>query len=367
MPCGSAEEQVLAREGLDLYSLFAAPDASGYVSVCLIPLLCFYSVGAYDWLRHRGDAEAYPFLEENAGRVRRARAVLKGVGSGGVDNLASELAAAHDASVAAFRGSHRGVLAPLKRWIQPDLGVFYVGENLVGSTHVALRGFPFTPDEIRRLDSTGYFALGPILRGFSTELGSFIGGILGRVGEDRAPLTPCTSNIVASAEDHKADRFFRLVASSIGVESPTVAAAVVAIVANHNLLGIVVPNTLQTSLAFRMRFLTWFHSVVSLKKVAAHVKGGGSSRLGALLSDVMRQPGSRQVCKWKALRNSLAHYDHAMPAGFQGDVLDFTCRDRTGATLDEVDAQATEENRALSMAFRELVSRGRFGGARVPT
>jgi hypothetical protein len=368
MTLRDAEARLLLDEGLDLIGLVGSVSrspASGYIGLGLSPVVCFYAIGAYDWLRVNIGVEADKFLESEAQRLRRIRARSKLFdGDTKLSEVLRQQKLVDSFNVRVFRNSHVGLLAPLKRWLQPDMGIFFLDQDLVGSTHVATLNFGY--DE-GLFSDPGVWALPPgqELHEFSQEVGAFVARAVRRLGgipdlERGAPLV-----VSISAENHQSTKLYAAIAKELDLPDPRLASLIVAATSQVNFTCRVIAPALRTSLAMRLRFLSWYHAVTGLRLVGAHLRGGRGRRIGAMLSHALGREGARRMKKMRALRNHLAHYSLEPGSDASTDPLDFTCRKSVSMGRDEVDEFVSSELRELSALCRTAVSPGRFGGSAV--
>jgi hypothetical protein len=94
-----------------------------------------------------------------------------------LDN-ASELAAV---SSGWMTEDHRGLLGPLKRLIQPDLGIYFAQEEVFCTTHVAFLNLGLSKEALAA-SSLSLANLGPYLRDTSEDFGRYVALLLRKLG-----------------------------------------------------------------------------------------------------------------------------------------------------------------------------------------
>lgn len=363
-----AEARLLLDEGLDLVGLVGSINrspAAGYVGTGLSPITCFYAIGAYDWLRANVSLEADGFLESEAQRLRRIRARSKLFDDAGkLPEVIRQQKLVDAFNVRVFRGSHTGLLAPLKRWLQPDMGIFFLDQDLVGSSHIGTLNFGYD-DGI--FSDPGVRALPPAeeLREFSRDVGAFIARAVKLLGgsPDLKSGAPLAASI--SAEDHKSAKLYGAIAEKLGLPDRHLASLIVGATSQVNFTSRIIAPALRSSLAMRLRFLSWYHAVTGLRLLGAHLRGGHGHRIGSMLGAALGREGARRAKKMRALRNHLAHYSLERGSELAADPLDFTCRKSVSMGREEVDELVISELCELSALWRTAISPGRYGGSAV--
>lgn len=125
-----------------LRTLIGHPD-SGLLAPAVIPFASMFVVESHARLAQLGWAGASSFSVAELDSIRAARHRAKMLLSKKSDVV--DLVAEFDAIVRdereRFVGSHRGLLAPLKRWIQPDLGISLIGTDMFATTHATRFSF----------------------------------------------------------------------------------------------------------------------------------------------------------------------------------------------------------------------------------
>ncbi len=332
------------------------------MSFGFLPAASFFVAESYDALRRSG-LGAHHFLESNAQRIRQARARLKLLDSSGFDEAQRQLANVEEASHRMFNSGHRGVLASLKKWLQDDLGLYFIGPDLVSTTHVALLNFTYHEQDLRVFDHRSLGKLGREIHLFSRDLGSFIGEIAAAFNEPlKLPDVP-PLGLVISAEDHKARIAYDRLAARLQTGGSPMAALFTWLASQTNFVhgGLRAVLGPESDFFFRIRFLTVFHLLHALQKIGAVLRGNRGSALGAIAAELQAREGARWIRRQDRLRNAMAHYDGASIAGMNGSPLNLLIATLSGSERTALSVQLDDELEAACVCFRRVLEKGSLG------
>jgi hypothetical protein len=347
---------------------FALAIQDGVVGLGVTPFACFFIVEAYDWLRHYSLAGSENFLELEASRIRTLRARLKLFDDrGGFKEVLQHLQTVDQASVRMFQGKHTGNLACLKKLLQDDLGFFFMGDDLVCTTHVGLINAGYLDTVINDFDESYLFdSIGSELHGFAENIGRFISKILQILNCSAETSFIRKPRISISAEDHKANIVYPLINNRLGISHLQMGAAFTWLISQVNYVNLVLRDFFHSDndLFFRFRFLTVYYSLRALQTIGNFLKGDRTSEIGQLISELLTRPNARRIRRLDKLRNAIAHYRSDQPAHlFQTENhLDVIIQHLAGLGRVELSHLLDEELDAISKRCRTVVSRGEFGG-----
>jgi hypothetical protein len=243
--------------------------------------------------------------------VQRSRTRIKLLGDRDGDALAlfRRVQKQHNAE---FLGAHRGLLAPLKRLIQPDLGLTEYAGSLVLTTHVVdgnLGGED--PAAGRR---TAIRDQGAIVKHVATAMGAYLGMVLKSLGRPTSTTSlDCRlSPPLVKMTDVKAGSYYAAIAARVSPGEPEFASYLTAVLSNVNVVHILMRGLLPpASLAlFKAKFVVAFHALRSILSMQADGRSRGilSSAGVKLFADLVSSSSARWVRKQEQLRNVLVHY-----------------------------------------------------------
>ncbi len=108
-----------------------------------------------------------------------------------------------------FQELHHGPLTPLKRWIQPELGIFFVSDEIICSTHVAFLNLGLSKEALSASSLT-LETLGPFLRETAVDFGEYMGLLLHALGTEADAFNDLGSTPTPQIQfrDLKANRFY---------------------------------------------------------------------------------------------------------------------------------------------------------------
>lgn len=232
----------------------------------------------------------------------RARIKLFDDTDGGADGLVEILELAHSKSVEWFREPHRGPLRSLVRRFQPDLGIFFVGENLIASTHTVLPAMGITLDELRGFSPKDLERLGERSFTFSREVGLYLSQLasfLHQLGKhvELQPEAPDIRDLRVSHNDFIGANIYRLALDSFRPKEVRFVGAVIMALAHINAALYVFPRLLgvKSNLLFRFQFLTAYHAGKTLEV-----------SIPQILPPISE--AERSVLRSRQVRNLCAHY-----------------------------------------------------------
>lgn len=209
---------------------------------------------------------------------------------------------------------HRGLLGPLKRWIQPDLGIYFAHGEVFCTTHVAFLNLGFTKEALAA-SSLSLDNLGTHLRDTTEDYGRYLAMVLGRTGSgtDVSGEEVGDSLPQAGFRDLKSRRFYEELGRRFAPRSVPACLLFTAILSQVNVARLLVPSVAGANevAAFKVRFVSLFHAASSLQKVLnqhqeeALLEQGVSQRVDT----VLQAEPVRNVLDYRFLRNNLVHYD----------------------------------------------------------
>lgn len=242
-----------------------------------------------------------------AGAVTKSRARIKLFDDteGYADGLVEALSVAHDKSVGWFCEPHRGLLRSWLRRFQPDLGMFFAGENLIATTHTALPGIGLHIEELKSLTPAALKDLGQRLYAFSYQVGVYLSQLATLFGPFGKPIDlepePVTTDLLRlSRNDFVGAKVYESASNALRLTEQRFVSSVFMALAQINAALHVFPQLLgqQSNLLVRFQVLTAYHASGTLELAAPRVMAAMPAFSEA----------ERRILRSRNLRNACAHY-----------------------------------------------------------
>jgi hypothetical protein len=352
-----AERSLIACDARFFLDLALNPRLEPIRPTAFLMLMPFMSAFLYESIRYtkREKPESLRELHSHQDLLRASRMRMKLLD--GDPRTLDELLTEADELVAVvknmFMRDHRGVLGPLKRLLQKDVGIHFIRDEVVGTHHVALLNAGITP---RTLSGMSWDGLDQYLYdtsgGVGTDTAQLLSelGILQSVGVDSYPSESATGQPLSPPQycDRRSEVFYGSVARQAAPGRDGVGVILTSILSQVNTARVLVPLVAAHNeiAAFKIRLVSLFHAAVSLQNLldkdrrTPFLHPDAVQRLRAILgTDVIRR-----VRRRKALRHNFVHYrieDHVaerLSPGLplSGLVEALTSGDSLAATADEV-------------------------------
>lgn len=212
-----------------------------------------------------------------------------------------------------FLQSHHGLLGRMKRLLQPDLGVYFVQNEVICTTHVAFLNLGLTEEDLTA-SSLSMESLGPYLKTTTEDFGRYMRVLLEALGLHANALTnsPETPLPQVGYRDLKSERFYGAMARRIAPEQVPICILLTSILSQVNTVKVLMPLIASENeiAIFKMRFISLYHAASSLQKLL------NLNRRSRLLepeverefSAMLGEDTIRLVRKNSRLRNNLVHY-----------------------------------------------------------
>ena len=302
-----------------LVETLRADDLGGHLAPALAPHLAFYAVEARAWLHGNGPATGvFAALDEHLPSIKATREHLKlSAGRDDLVGLARLLTACESRSVAWFHRPHRGWLGRFKSLWQRDLGLCFLGSDLISTTHVGLANL--VPEDLNALESAGepFEEVRKASFARAEAAGRVVGAITTWVPQMAASaagapeLTVCAQDL--KDVDCKSVDYYAEVGRRTGLPSSNVPAFVF-MACQVNLAERVLPALLSrtSDYLFRMRYLAAYSALEALRRIGHELRGELASPVGRVVKSVQASPSGRGFRKLGTkLRRDVAHYEIA--------------------------------------------------------
>jgi hypothetical protein len=286
----------------------------GVAILALMPFISAFTYESSEYIK-RKDPAMVRTLEPHRDLLRASRLRLKLLDDSRksfdevLDN-ASELAAV---SSGWMTEDHRGLLGPLKRLIQPDLGIYFAQEEVFCTTHVAFLNLRLSKEALAA-SSLSLANLGPYLRDTSEDFGRYVALLLRKLGmstevSDSArgvPMPPI------GFRDLKSKRLYGEMARRVAPNRVPVCLLLIALLSQVNTARLLVPTIAEHNevAAFKVRFVSLFHAASSLQELLDQDREGPllhPDTAGQIEAALIPDP-VQNVLRNRFLRNNLVHY-----------------------------------------------------------
>ena len=208
---------------------------------------------------------------------------------------------------------HQGMLGPIKRLLQRDLGIAYIDGELLSTTDVAYLNMGLTEQTMAN-SGLSLRNLGAFIHSTAIDLGRYIRKVLVTLGLDvDSPVQACPRAIPKIVlRDVKSQRYYRSIADEIAPGHQEVSLILTSILSFANMARHIIPIVAgdNSVAAFKMRFLSLYQVTVALEKLLEEDRrtllfdpqaAGRIRGLGA-------EESLREISANRSLRNNLVHY-----------------------------------------------------------
>ena len=217
---------------------------------------------------------------------------------------------------------HRGLLGPVKRLSQPDLGIYFAQDEAFCTTHVALLNLGLSKEALAA-SSLSLDNLGPYLRDTSEDFGRYLALLLRRLdmGTEISDSASGVPMFPIGFRDLKSRRLYREMARRVAPNRVPVCLLLTAILSQVNTARLLVPGIAGHNevAAFKVRFASLFHAASSLRELRDQDRGAPFLHPDAARQiDAALSPDPIQnVLGNRFLRNNLVHYGVHKSTGSQ--------------------------------------------------
>jgi len=312
-----AELSLIAADAMFLRDFVLGPRYERIRDVAILALMPFISAFTFESAEYikRKDPAMVLALEPHRDLLRASRLRLKLLDDNRksfdevLDN-ASELAAV---SSGWMMEDHRGLLGPLKRLIQPDLGIYFAQDEVFCTTHVAFLNLGLSKEALAA-SSLSLANLGPYLLDTSEDFGRYVALLLRKLGmsteaSDSAHSVPLSS---IGFRDLKSKRLYKEMARRAAPDRVPVCLLLTAILSQVNTARLLVPSIAEHNevAAFKVRFASLFHAASSLQTLLDQDRVGPFLHPDAAgqIDAALRLDPVQNVLGNRFLRNNLVHY-----------------------------------------------------------
>lgn len=303
------ELSLIADDANDAVRVLRTTGMSGLFNIVAFPLGGLVAEESFSYFdsrnrHHRIGALTDTLMTEFRHSVKKVRARLKLFDDNdrGQEALVSFMATVRAQSRVLFSHPTSGVLQALSGPFRPDLGAFFAGERLVGTSHSSLPTMGVTPELLAGSRPGAFEDFSAFARNFGMALGehlSKLARILASRGlaVDLSPALRSTA-VTITYNDFIGDKFYRRASMTMPGARLDAVAALTLCAAQANASLEVFPAVLkpESSLLLRVQFLTAFHGTSALRHCVHPLPS-------------WLPPHAGQGFELPRLRNLLAHYE----------------------------------------------------------
>lgn len=369
MDLQNIELGLIADDVADLLQLMLAirtHESSGYLALALSPLIGFVSEESHNYLTKQGLLANNPVLFRSFDlSITKLRALLKLFDDtkGGKEGLAETLNLFQ-------RKSRQWMDVGKTKWqriagksLQPDLGLYFLGSELLYPSVVGFSTTGLTREQIEQLSDEDFTRLSENTFGFSQAAGDFLAQTLGFI-ENRTGLKhSLDSNELSLANpithnDFSSGKIYTEVAKRAHLKNVEDAIVFLYVLSQVNVAHILLPQVLskQSNLLFRLRFLMAYHATAALSKLPYN----SSSELTTLSEAIKSLPS---LTNERKVRNVLAHYGFGEGQKFivtSDSPLDQIIQGFSGQDRDSVENLVSQRLKLISEWTQDNLSKQSF-------
>lgn len=212
-----------------------------------------------------------------------------------------------------FLEDHRGALGPLKRLIQPDMGIFFINDEMICTTHVGFLNLGLTKEALSAW-SLSLDNLGPYLRDRMVKVGEYVGLLLHNLKVDThvSEHVPEEPLLAVGYRDLKSKRFYESVAHRVAPHRTSISILLTQMLSQINTARLVVPGIAEEdNVTFlKIRFVSLYQTALSLWKLLEEERDNFFLDPDAVeqIATMLNADSVRNVSENRSLRNNFIHY-----------------------------------------------------------
>lgn len=302
---------------LNLMLLLNSYKSSGILVFGLVPFLSLFVVETYNYLQNTLPTYATALSKPHEKIIRSSRMRIKFFDDSakrvdGMLELLSWIAQFHHEW---HIGRHKGLLAPLKRALHDDLGIFVYDSHIIGSTHTGLINLGFERGDLPTTDKEISATIGSLARSIAVEIGSYVARLsqwpeFASSSSNTSYFDYKISDEKLGYKDEKSTMYFSSVFNGAGVTE--INFSLLLFLATVNFLGYILKQLVIDSpvTLFKMKFITLHHLSSSLEKLRNYYypKGMLINRSKKYFQAILENKDLELIKRQSSLRNILVHY-----------------------------------------------------------
>jgi hypothetical protein len=300
----------------ELMRLISSKQSNGILIFGIIPYISLFTIESYTYIKKVLPHHLRNLSKNNEKIIRNARMRLKFFDDSNnrVDGTFYLLDEISEFLKDWFINSHKGSLASIRKKMQPDMGISFYGNHIVGSTHTGLLLSGLEKLQISEEFEDTRDKNGKTLYMVAKELGEYLGW-LKRLPEFESIKT---NNFKYEFEDSqfyyqdvKSDEFFSSIFNKNDQNSINLSLLLFLSIVNfidHIFVKIIPEDVLYSF--FKIKFITLYHLASSLKKLESYCypKNFLSNESKEFLKKILKDKDLKMIQSKTELRNILVHY-----------------------------------------------------------
>ena len=343
--------------------------SSGILIFGMVPFLSLFVVETYNYLQNTLPAYATALSKPHERIIRSSRMRTKFFDNSakrvdGMFELLSWIAQFHHEW---HIGKHKGFLAPIKKALQDDLGIFVYDGHIIGSTHTGLINLGFETGDLPTTDGEISATIGSLSRSIGVEIGSYIARLSQwpEFAFDRSNTSYFAYKIADEKLGYKDERstwYFSAIFNGAGVTE--INFSLLLFLATINFLGYIFKQLVINSpvTLFKLKFITLHHLSSSLEKLRNYYypKGVLTDRSKKYFQAILEDKDLKSIKRQSLLRNILVHYKID---GLPDNSLSYTAKLYglveyfvNGATYDDVNRKLDDQITRVSLLLEEWLN-----------
>jgi hypothetical protein len=343
--------------------------ASGILVFGLVPFLSLFVVETHNYLQSTLPAYAIALSKTHERIIRSSRMRTKFFDDSakrveGMFELLSWIEQFHHEW---HIGSHKGFLAPIKKALQDDLGIFVYDGHIIGSTHTGLLNLGFEIGDLPTTKKEISATIGSLSRSVGVEIGSYIARLSQwpEFAFDRSNTSYFAYKIADEKlgyKDERSTRYFSSIFNGAGVTEIYI--SLLLFLATINFLGYIFKQLVIDSpvTLFKLKFITLHHLSSSLEKLRNYYypKGVLTDRSKKYFQAILEDKDLESIKRQSLLRNILVHYKID---GLPDNSLSYTAKLYglveyfvNGATYDDVNRKLDDQITRVSLLLEEWLN-----------
>ena len=177
------ELQCIKEDALFLIELFLSLEkkiSSSIFSPSIFPYFSLFVLESYQYFQSRLPHHALSLSSQFEPIIRTSRLRIKFFEdkNNQVQDVFELLEWVKDFHKEWHFGDHKGILAPLKRIIQDDFGIYLYAGNVIGTTHTSFMNFGVSKDDLPNSSDEISKALSPFAFSISKEMGEYAASVI---------------------------------------------------------------------------------------------------------------------------------------------------------------------------------------------
>ncbi|MBX3037497.1 MAG: hypothetical protein KF758_11365 [Anaerolineales bacterium] len=300
----------------DIMPKLALRESIGVLIFGLMPYLSLFTVETYNYFQKNYPEKAKLILREHESIISASRMRIKLFDDKEkrIDGVFDLLKWIIDFNREKYINEHKGFLAPLKRALQDDLGIFLYQGHVIGSTHVGLFNIGYDKSDFPEIDVEFSDILKKMSESVGFSLGRYLGQLCSLLGLSPDNIDSIFIYNIDDGEmkykDAKADRYFNNVFN--GNKTIDLNFGLLLFLATTNFMQYslmnIVSNTPPT--LFKLKFIMLYHLASSLEKLKKYYYADGLLRENSKLyfQEILEDDELKFLKKQKEFRNTLIHY-----------------------------------------------------------